>query len=116
MKLKTFILVFFCTLMMCSLVFGLPGINPVNVGFDHNKIDTLGYKIYWKSEGESFVEAKSRICGSLTELRCTVTDLAQQRYIVAVTAYNEHGESEFSNEVQLPFVQVPDAPVLYLKE
>ena len=86
---------------LCLIIFSLPFISTlsyaaeIKLAWDASDMAT-GYILYCGSESRTY-EGKIDVGG---ELQHTITNLNDnQSYYCAVTAYNQFGESEFSNEI-----------------
>ena len=96
---RHFSLFFLLTILILPLILLNSGIAAqITIAWDASS-NAIGYKLYYGTASGGYNSPDSPIdVGSL--ITYTLTGLsAEQRYFIAVTAYNEFGESGYSNEV-----------------
>lgn len=116
-KILMFVLVL---LIFVPLAFGMPGVKQWRLAWDANtETDLAGYKVYWRTEIESYADNMSQDVGNV--LNCPLSNLplaSDVTYYFVLTAYDtSENESDFSNEVAHFLDQMtPGVPVLRLEK
>jgi hypothetical protein len=111
---KRFFLFFIASILFVSLAFGLPGPTKIRLVWDANtEGDLSGYYVYYRSELETYVDAKRIDVGNVTSYDISEQGVVPVGSYVSLTAYDtSDNESEFSDEVYYDFFDlvVPQKP------